>query len=128
MIKLAAIIDERTITDINTRADVAKPEAVSDSIKGLILGTPGTTPPNPGILTAYILPTAFFLVIAFGVYGGILYITAYGNEEKATKGKNTITWSIIGAIVIILAFVIVRFVSITLLGAPAGEVNPSLKP
>lgn len=107
MIKLAAIINEDTINAIN-RANT-DPGTVSNNLKIIILGQ---------ALPNYILPTAFFLVIAFGVYGGILYFTAYGNEEKATKGKNTITWAFVGALIIILAFVIVRYVATTLLGAP----------
>ena len=50
---------------------------------------------------------AGFTAVAFIIYGGLNYLTAYGNEEKATKGKTTITWAIVGLIVIILSKVIV---------------------
>jgi len=45
---------------------------------------------------------AIYLII-----GGISYLTAYGNEEKANNAKKTITWAVIGLAVIILAEVIV---------------------
>ena len=87
-----------SLESINTAA--TDPGSVADQIKLFLSGA----------LTAYILPTAFFLVILFAIYGGILYFTAYGNEEKATKGKNTFIWAIVGAIVIALAFVLIRYV------------------
>lgn len=39
--------------------------------------------------------------------GAFYYFTAFGNEEKATKGKTIVMWAIIGLIVIILANVII---------------------
>lgn len=44
------------------------------------------------------------LYIIIGAYG---YLTAFGSEEKATNGKKTITWALVGFVVIILAEVIV---------------------
>ncbi len=116
--KLAQLIQESQIQDLNTRAlNDPTGKAITESVKPIIFD----------ILTTYILPTAFFLVIAYGLYGTILYFTAYGNDEKATKAKNTITWAIIGAIIIALAFVIVRYISITLLGADEKNINDILQ-
>lgn len=50
---------------------------------------------------------AGLIAVIFLIYGAVQYFTAFGNEEKATKAKNTITWAIIGIVVIILARVIV---------------------
>ncbi len=44
------------------------------------------------------------IYIIIGAYG---YLTAFGNEEKVNKAKITITWAIVGVVVIILAKVIV---------------------
>lgn len=115
MKKLAQIIKESTITELNTKTDLTA-EKTFKEIKPVIFD----------ILQQYILPTAFFLVIAYGIYGGILYITSYGNEEKATKGKNTMVWAIVGAIIIALAFVIVRYVAIGLLGADSTVIDEGL--
>lgn len=41
------------------------------------------------------------------IYGAILYFTAYGNEEKVNKAKQTIYWAIAGIAIIILAKIIV---------------------
>lgn len=50
--------------------------------------------------------TALFLMI-----GGFLFITSGGNEEQAEKGKKIVTNSVIGLVVIILSYAIVRIVS-----------------
>ena len=54
----------------------------------------------------YILPTAFFLVMLYGILGAIQYFTAYGVEEKATKGKKMMTYAIVGAIIVASAWLI----------------------
>lgn len=51
---------------------------------------------------------AGIIAVIFLMIGAIQYFTAFGNEEKANKGKTTITWAIVGIIVIILARVIVN--------------------
>jgi len=51
------------------------------------------------------------------IIGAIQYFTAYGDEAKATNAKNTITYAIIGAVLIVLAQLIIhwvwKFVSLT---------------
>ena len=60
------------------------------------------------------------------VIGGYYYLTAYGNEEKATKGKNTILWAIVGLVVAALAWWIVAIVwQITAGGVPAQIAPPT---
>ena len=49
--------------------------------------------------------TAIYIII-----GAIQYFTAYGDEQKATAAKNTITYAIIGAILIVVARLIVTYV------------------
>ena len=78
------------------------------------------------IYTEYILPFAIFCILAYGIYGGILYATAYGSEEKATKGKNTILWAIIGGVIVGLSFVLVRYFASTLLGAGDADIKDNL--
>lgn len=58
----------------------------------------------------YALGLAGVLALAGIVYGGFVYITAAGNQERVESGKNAVTYSIIGLVVIGLAFAIVNFV------------------
>ncbi len=59
----------------------------------------------------YMLIIAAIVAIIFLIYSGILYLTAAGNEANADKGKKGIINSIIGIIIIVLAFVILGVVT-----------------
>lgn len=52
---------------------------------------------------------ALFAIVGIMV-GGIILMTAYGQEEQIQKGKSIIGYSIIGLIFVILSYVIVSFV------------------
>jgi len=53
------------------------------------------------------LSLAGTLAVIYVVIAAFQYFTAYGNEEKATKAKTTLTWAIIGLAVIVLSKVII---------------------
>jgi len=65
------------------------------------------------ILFVWVLGVIAF--IAF-IYGGILYMTAGGEAEKAEKGKKVLIGSIIGMIIIMLSYAIYN----TFIGVVAG--------
>jgi len=50
------------------------------------------------------------------LYGGYSWMTAYGNEQKLTKAKDTIINATIGLIIILAAYAISRFVIGALVG------------
>ena len=54
-------------------------------------------------LFAFLVPVCIILII----WGAYHYLTAYGNEEKAQKGKTIIFWAIVGLIVGLLARMII---------------------
>lgn len=56
------------------------------------------------------------IAVLFLIIGGLRYVTASGNEEQAEGAKKTITHAIIGLVIIILSFVIVRIISNALIG------------
>ncbi len=47
------------------------------------------------------------IAVIYIIIGAYSYFTAFGNEEKAQNAKKTVTWAIIGLVVIILAKVII---------------------
>ena len=53
---------------------------------------------------------AAVIAVIYIIIGGYYYVTAYGNPETAEKGKQTLTWAVIGLVITILAFVIIQFV------------------
>src|SRR3989338_6473758 len=58
-----------------------------------------------------LLADAGLIAVIFLIIGGFRYITAGGNEETAEEAKKTVTNAIIGIVIVILAFVIVRVIS-----------------
>jgi hypothetical protein len=54
---------------------------------------------------------AGIIAVVYLIYGGILYITAGGDAEKATKGRTALVNAIIGIVIIALAIVIVTWVN-----------------
>ena len=50
------------------------------------------------------------IVVFFIIYAGFLYVTARGNAEQVKKASAALTYSVIGAILIIGAFVIVEII------------------
>ena len=64
-----------------------------------------------GDITNLLLALAAGLAIIMIIYGAYQYLTAYGNEEQAEKGKKTIMWVIIGLVVIIIAKLIINSIN-----------------
>lgn len=69
----------------------------------------------------YVLLLAGVLALGGIVYGGFLYIFSGGEESKVQQGKNAITYSIIGLIVIGLSYSILTFVFQGLSGGQGAE-------
>jgi hypothetical protein len=63
---------------------------------------------------SYALAISGTITILFLMIGGFLYITSAGNEEQSEKGRKILTNSVIGLVVIILSYSIVRIISATL--------------
>lgn len=60
------------------------------------------------------------IALGFIVYGGFRYITSRGDEREVQEAKDTITYAVIGILVIGLAYAIVAFVFGAIGGAPPG--------
>lgn len=59
--------------------------------------------------------------VLFVIIGGFRYITAHGNEEATEGAKKTVTQAIIGVVIVVLSFVIIRvIVNALILGSPGG--------
>ncbi len=68
-------------------------------------------------LRDFILKTVNFVLGFLGlvavivvIYGGVLYVTAAGQEEQTTKGKKSITYALIGIVIILVSFALVNTV------------------
>ena len=50
------------------------------------------------------------IFLAFAIYGGYTWMMAGGNEESVSKAKKTLTNSIIGIVIVLAAYAMVRIV------------------
>lgn len=51
------------------------------------------------------------LAVLFIIIGGFRYVTASGNEEQAEAAKKTLLHAILGLVIVILSFAVVRIIS-----------------
>ena len=49
------------------------------------------------------------VALIFAIYGGFIYLTSAGNQEKTDSGKKTLTWAVIGLILIIISYSVVNY-------------------
>lgn len=91
---------------------VASARAVSlgeDAVPTLVPETGGMTLRGLlGNIVDVILIIVSIVAVLYLVWGGIQYVTAGGDADKASKGRVTITNAIIGIIIILAAFLIYR--------------------
>ncbi len=63
------------------------------------------------------------VAVAVVIYGGFLFLTAQGDPGRIKKGKDSITWGIIGLVIALLSWSIINFVLSTTMSAPAAQNN-----
>lgn len=64
-----------------------------------------------GLIARTIISLIGIIFVSFTIYGGFLYLTSAGNEEKIEKAKGIIKNGIIGIIIILCAAAIYTFVA-----------------
>ena len=60
------------------------------------------------------------VAVIYGIYGGVLMMTAGGDEEKVKKGRTILIQVMIGIVVIFLANSIIRWFLYTVMGSGAN--------
>jgi hypothetical protein len=86
------------------------------------------TPPidikDPNVLIGRIIKAALGIVgslaLAMFIFGGFVWMTSVGNNEKVTKGKNIIIWAALGLIVVFASYAAVSFVLKDVIGLQGG--------
>lgn len=61
-------------------------------------------------IVQWVLAFLSLIAVVMILYGGFVWMTAGGNEDKVSTAKKTISAAVIGLIVILLAWAIVTFV------------------
>lgn len=62
-----------------------------------------------------------FVTVLAVFYGGFLYFTAYGDENRATTAKKSITYGFVGLFIALIAFTITSYVRQNLITKKAEE-------
>lgn len=60
------------------------------------------------------------LALMMFVYGGVLWMTSRGDSKQITKGKDTITWAILGLVIIFASYTLVNAL---ILGITSGNAS-----
>lgn len=75
-----------------------------DTIQGLI----------EVIVKDILMPVGGVIAVLMIMYAGFLYVTAAGNETKIKKAHQALTWAVIGASILLGAWVISQAISATI--------------
>jgi hypothetical protein len=76
----------------NPLGDINTPQAFIGKVINSILGVVGS------------------LALLMFVYGGLIWMTSSGNQEKVKKGRDTLMWAAIGLVIIFSAYGLTRFI------------------
>ncbi len=96
MNELLILLAISTGTDPNSTTSVNIPTGSADSLLTNALNL------------TYFLAGAIAVIVI--IFAGIMYTTSSGDAGRATKAKNLLTYSIVGLIVVLVAFIITNFV------------------
>lgn len=78
--------------------------ALSSGIYSVLLGWFQTS------VFSVILTILIFVVVLFVFYGAFLYVTAYGDENRATRAKKTLLYAFIGLAIALISFSAMSYV------------------
>jgi len=66
------------------------------------------------IIDSILLPIGGVIAVLMIMYAGFLYVTARGNSSKIEKAHNALLWAVIGAAILLGAWVISQAISSTI--------------
>jgi hypothetical protein len=79
--------------------DLGLPTAVDDDPRAMAVS-----------IVKFLMTFLGIIAVVIILYGGFLWLTASGNEDRVGKAKKTIIAGVIGLIVVLAAYAIVQFV------------------
>lgn len=89
----------------------------------------GTIPEYVGGIINAVVGILGVVLVALIIYGGVLYMTSAGNEERTKTAKHVLTYAIVGIVIVFASYVIAKFV-LTAVTTPASsqETTPPSSP
>ncbi len=112
----------QTFTSLNVIGALLVPHLVQAQVQLINpLGT-GEDATDPRVLIARLIQAILSVVgsiaLLMFVYGGVLWITSFGEPARVEKGKKILVWTVLGLALIASAYVIVNAL---LLGLTTGS-------
>ncbi len=86
------------------------PTAALDNIKDTGLAQDVNLPDFIARIISWVVGILGVVLVALFVYGGVVYATSIGNEDRIETGKKIMLYAIIGVVIIAIAFAISRYV------------------
>jgi len=59
----------------------------------------------------YVFPLAGLICVIFIIIGGYMWISAAGDPSRVKTAQNTLTWAIIGLVVVLLAVAVIEVIT-----------------
>lgn len=78
-------------------------------------------------LIGWMLVFSLLIGVVFIIIGGITYVTAGGNTERASTGAKQIGFALLGIAIMVLAFALVNVVASIVGGTTSNVINQELK-
>ncbi|MBP9771098.1 hypothetical protein KBC97_02960 [Candidatus Gracilibacteria bacterium] len=109
LVVLALMVGTISMLSLAAHAAILNPTDVPSSVTE---STGGQTSLRSLILTIvdYFLGFLGLLAVIMVVYGGVTYVSSAGNDEAVGKAKKIIMYALIGIVIILLSFVVVKAV------------------
>lgn len=69
-------------------------------------------------IATWLLSILGSVALLFFIYGGVVWLTAAGNEEKIKSGRGVLVNTVVGVVIVMASWAIINFTIISLVGAP----------
>ena len=100
-------------------------DTTSVKLNNPLTGQPGDVSGGiPGLIGRVIngaLGVVGSLALLMFIYGGLLWMTSAGSDEKVKKGKDILIWATLGLIIIFASYALVHFIIFKGIGAVGGS-------
>ena len=108
-----AVVPVIPATDLDGKKTTNTPSSDKSIGNPLTISTPQQL---IGKIIVAILGLVGSIALIMFIYGGVTWMTAAGSEDKIKKGKNILSWAVIGMVVIFSSYAILKLVMEDILG------------
>ena len=96
------------------------PVSLTNPLTNTTSDVPGGIPGLIGRVINGVLGVVGSLALIMFVYGGLLWMTSGGNDEKVKQGKDVLIWATLGLFIIFASYALVNFIIFKGIGAAGG--------